>query len=321
MKVEVLSYGELLIDFSQHGKGPLGYPAYEALPGGGVANMVVALAKWGHSVAFGGRVGEDALGALLRKTLADCRVDVSQLTSSSRPTTMAIVSLDAHGDRSFDFLWKGTSCEGIPMLAPDLKAVPRLFHFSSVSMSDPEGRKNNLASALAHKNAGSIVSFDPNLRTNLWSSLDTAREAMREGLELSDIVKISEEEVAFLLEEPLGDPMEQAQRLWNRHPLPVLFVTLGAKGCLWFCQGQRGAQATPKVAVVDTTGAGDCFMAGILHVFLGLNKAPSALTAADAAGMAAFGVASGSSSTLNRGGIPSIPTLDTVNSLVFPSAG
>ena len=108
MKPEVLSYGELLIDFSQHGKGPLGYPAYEALPGGGVANMVVALARWGHATAFAGRVGADALGALLRQTLEGENVDTSGLSTSALPTTMAIVSLDAHGDRSFDFLWKGT---------------------------------------------------------------------------------------------------------------------------------------------------------------------------------------------------------------------
>lgn len=82
---DVLSYGELLIDFSQHGNGPLGYPAYEALPGGGVANLAVALARWGHRTAFAGRVGQDALGTLLKRTLESEGIDVSLLTSTTRP--------------------------------------------------------------------------------------------------------------------------------------------------------------------------------------------------------------------------------------------
>jgi fructokinase len=312
MKPQVLSYGELLIDFSQHGTGPLGYPSYEALPGGGVANMVVALARWGHPAAFAGRVGDDALGQLLRRTLQDHGVDVGRLVSSDRPTTMAIVSNDAKGERSFDFLWKGTSCDGIPVAGPDRAAVPRVFHFSSVSMSDPEGRKNNLASARLHREAGSLVSFDPNLRTNLWSSLGEARSAIREGLALADLVKISEEEVAFTLDEPVGDPGDQGRRLRALYGPSVVFVTLGPLGCLWIGPDASGRQTALNVNAVDTTGAGDCFMAGALHVFLGQPKAPKDLSGAEVAAMAAFGVASGSLSTTRRGGIPSIPTLAEV---------
>ena len=316
MSLEVLGYGEVLIDFSQHGLGPLGYPSYEALPGGGVANMVVALARWGHSVAFAGRVGDDALGVLLKRTLSEKGVDVSLLTASSRPTTMAIVSNDAQGDRSFDFLWKGTSCDALPATGTPSSPTPRVFHFSSVSMSDPEGRKSNLASALAHRRAGSVVSFDPNLRTNLWPSLDDARSAIEEGLRASDIVKIAEEEVAFVLDESLGNPEDQARRLGQRFAVPLLLVTRGAEGCLWACQGEFGSQRPPQVTVVDTTGAGDCFMAGALHVFLKLNKSVSALTPEDAATIAAFGVTAGSASTTNRGGIPSVPSLEQVEALL-----
>lgn len=316
MSFDVVAFGEVLIDFSQHGRGPLGFPAYEALPGGGVANMAVALAQWGHSVAFAGRVGRDALGALLKRTLAEKGVDVSRVVSSLRPTTMAIVSNDALGDRSFDFLWKGTSCEGIPAAGVDPQGVPRVFHFSSVAMSDPEGRKNNLASALEHRKAGAVVSFDPNLRTNLWTSHDEARNAMAEGLMVSDIVKIAEEEVAFLLDEPLGNAEEQAHRLGRQYHIPLLLVTRGANGCFWFYQGVFGSQLTPRVAVVDTTGAGDCFMAGALHVLLTLNKSVANLTPSDASAIAAFGVAAGSASTTVRGGIPSIPSLEEVERLM-----
>ena len=317
MKPDVLSYGELLIDFSQHGKGPLGFPSYEALPGGGVANMVVALARWGRPVAFSGRVGKDALGSLLKKTLDDEGVDTTGLTSSPRPTTMAIVSLDDQGDRSFDFLWLGTSCDGIPVAVPRPEALPRIFHFSSVSMCVPEGRRNNLESARLHKKAGCLISFDPNLRESLWADLNVARDAICEGLELSDIVKISEEEVAFVLGEVRGDSGEQARRLFERFQPSLLFVTRGAQGCHWFGANGSGSQSTPKVNVVDTTGAGDTFMAGVLHTLLATGKAPHDLTREELAQTAAFSVAAGSASTTTRGGIPSLPSLEVVQNLLL----
>jgi fructokinase len=316
MTPHVLSYGELLVDFSQHGMGPLGYPAYEALPGGGVANMVVALARWGHPTAFAGRIGADALGGLLKKTLEDEGVDIASLKASSKPTTMAIVSLDAHGDRSFDFLWQGTSCDGLPVVQPDPARLPKIFHFSSVSMCGPEGRRNNLESVRQHKAAGCWISFDPNLRETLWPDLNTARDAIREGLTLSDVVKISEEEAAFVLGEPQGDPRDQARRLFDQFRPSLLFVTQGPQGCLWLNATGSGHCAAPRVAVVDTTGAGDCFMAGILHTLLETGRAPGDLTPTQVSTLAAFGVAAGSASTTRRGGIPSLPKLSTVNELL-----
>lgn len=316
MNPEILCFGEVLIDFSQHGPGPLGYPAYEALPGGAPANVAVALARWGHRVAFSSRVGSDALGNLLKATLEAQGVDVSSVASVPRPTTMAIVSLDAHGDRSFDILWQGTSCAGLPTAEPIPGRVPRVFHFGSVSMCDSEGRRATLASARAHRAAGSLVSFDPNLRPRLWSSLDEARAAIEEGLQLADVVKIAEEEVAFLLGEALADPAEQAARFVARYQIPMLFVTLGPQGCLWFAKHERGAVPTPRVNVVDTTGAGDCFMAGVLHCLLSSTQAPETLNAEAFRSWASFGVASGSASTTARGGIPSIPTLGVVQTLI-----
>ncbi|MEI8094281.1 MAG: carbohydrate kinase [Spirochaetales bacterium] len=323
MTPEVVAHGEVLIDLSQHGPGPMGYPAYEALPGGGVANLAVALGRWGHRVGFSGRVGADALGTLLRKVLEDGKVDTSRLTSDFPPTTMAIVSLDAHGDRSFDFLWQGTSCAGLPVALArptgqaDKAQLPKVFHFSTVSMCEPVGFANNLTSARSHKEAGVAISFDPNFRPRLWEKPDEARRAIHEGLALADIVKISEEEVAFALGEPAGDPLEQAKKLRaqlakGKTQPALLFVTLGPQGCLWNCGGEWGRQTPPPVKVVDTTGAGDCFMAGVLHSLLVLGKAPSQVLPAEAAALAAFGVKTGSLATTKRGGIPSIPTLEEV---------
>ncbi len=297
---EVVAHGEVLIDLSQHGPGPMGYPAYEALPGGGVANLAVALGRWGHRVAFSGRVGDDAMGVLLRKTLEDGQVDTSRLTSDFPPTTMAIVSLDASGDRSFDFLWQGTSCAGLPVAVPTSGAAPRVFHFSTVSMCEPAGFANNLESARLHKAAGCTVSFDPNYRPRLWEDPAEARRAILAGLSLADLVKISEDEVAFVLDEPRGDPLTQAKKLRARIAPKLLFVTLGPQGCLWNSGGEWGSVPPPPVKVVDTTGAGDCFMAGVIHTYL---------AGGTVAEMAAFGVRTGSAATTQRGGIPSIPDI------------
>ncbi len=302
MTPEVLCHGEVLIDLSQHGPGPLGYPAYEALPGGGVANLAVALGRWGHRVAFSGRVGADAMGTLLRKTLEEGNVDTSRLTADFPPTTMAIVSLDATGDRSFDFLWQGTSCAGLPVAIPTPGAAPKVFHFSTVSMCEPLGFANNLESARLHKAAGSTISFDPNYRPRLWEDPAEARRAILGGLSVADIVKISEDEVAFVLGEPLGDPLAQAQKLRALASPRLLFVTLGPQGCLWNAGASWGSAAPPKVKVVDTTGAGDCFMAGVLHTFLAGGSVDA---------MAAFGVRTGSAAATQRGGIPSIPDLES----------
>jgi sugar/nucleoside kinase (ribokinase family) len=300
MNPAILCYGEVLVDLSQHGPGPLGFPAYEALPGGAPANVASALARWGDRVGISTRLGSDALGRLLRKTLEDQGVDLSDASSTTRPTTMAVVSLDAHGDRSFDILWSGTSCEGLPPAVPRADGPPPIFHFGSVSMADPEGRKNTLKSARLHRDAGALVSFDPNYRSRLWASADEARHAIVEGLALTDVLKISEEEVAFVLEEPLGDPLDQAQRFRRRWQPERMFVTLGPDGCLFFGPDGEGNCPAPKVSVVDTTGAGDCFMAAILHQILAGRG--------DAALWTRHAVAAGSLATTKRGGIPSIPT-------------
>ncbi len=319
---EITCYGEILIDLSQCGAGGMGFPAYEALPGGAPANVAVALSKWGRSVAFSGATGPDTLGASLRETLARHGVDTSRLATVSRPTTMAVVSLDARGDRSFSIYWQGTSCEGLAPAVPSPGDGTRIFHFGSVSMCDPAGARNTLESARAHRDAGCLVSFDPNLRERLWTSLDDARSAILRGLELADVVKISGEEVAFLLGEAPADPIDQASRFRAVFPSGLLFVTLGPKGCLWHSGARSGSVSAPDVPVLDTTGAGDCFMAGVLQGILERSK-PGRIDLssllAEAEALAAFGAAAGSCATTRRGGIPAIPSLEEIASVNAPS--
>jgi sugar/nucleoside kinase (ribokinase family) len=319
-ELDFLAIGELLVDFSQTGPGPQGFPQYEALPGGAPANVAAALAKWGLSSGFIGNVGGDALGALLAGTLAGAGVDCSRLLPSPEPTSLAMVSLAQGGERSFAFYWKDTSCAVLdPRLAdPATCRGGRIFHSGSVSLSTPQSRQVTLDAVRAAKAGGSTISFDANLRPGLWSwQPGQAREPIAQALALADIVKLSEEELYFMAGATPGtdaihrdDPRNGRlmQDLLRRSGAGLLFVTFGREGCRWLGPAGEGALDTLPVQPVDTTGAGDCFMAGVLHQFLLLDKPVEQLQAADYLAMARRGVTCGALSTERRGGIPSIPT-------------
>lgn len=322
--MDFLTIGELLVDFCQTTAGPHGYPQYEALPGGAPANVAAAMAKWGNRTGFIGNVGQDALGTMLADTLRTAGVDCSRLLPSREATSLAMVSLAPDGDRSFAFYWRDTSCATLEagLADPQICAGGRVFHFGSVTLSTPQSRQTTMAAVAAARAAGSVVSFDANLRPALWSwETDQARGPILDAMKLSDIVKLSEEELYFLagIEAAPGSIKrddtqtgELMERLVRDTGVALLFVTFGREGCRWLGKTGQGCRDSLKVQAIDTTGAGDCFMAGVLHKFLSLGKRLADLTADDFAAMARQGVVSGALSTEKRGGIPSIPTLSDV---------
>jgi sugar/nucleoside kinase (ribokinase family) len=319
--MDFLTIGEVLVDFSQTTPGPQGYPQYEALPGGAVANVAVAMAKWGLTSGFIGNVGEDALGSMLTAALAQAGVDCSRLLTSWEPTSLAMVSLAPDGDRSFAFYWKDTSCSTLePSLADPARCCgSRLFHFGSVSLSTGQSRATTLSAVRAARAGGAVISFDANLRPGLWAwQPERAREPILEAMGLCDIVKLSEEELYFLagVEASAGD-IRRDDPLTTKLMAEVsaatgvdhLFVTFGKGGVRWHGLTDSGCLDSLAVSPVDTTGAGDCFMAGVLYRFLALGRGLRDLTPADYLAMARQGVTSGALSTEKRGAIPSIPTL------------
>jgi sugar/nucleoside kinase (ribokinase family) len=322
--MDFLTIGELLVDFSQTTPGPQGYPQYEALPGGAPANVAVALAQWGLRSGFIGNVGGDALGAMLARALGQAGVDCSRLLPSPRPTSLAMVSLAGDGDRSFAFYWQDTSCSTLdPGLADPASCTgARVFHFGSVTLSTAQSRRTTLDAVRAARAAGAVISFDANLRPALWAGQpELAREPMLEAMQLSHIVKLSEEELYFLCGRRAAaatirrdDPatLRLMTELRAATGVPLLFVTFGRDGCRWQGPAGAGCLDTLEVRPVDTTGAGDCFTAGVLCQFLALGREPQDLGPADCLAMARRGVTCGALSTEKRGGIPSIPTLAEV---------
>lgn len=313
---DVYALGELLIDFvpTVTGVSLIEAPAFKKAPGGAPANVAVGLARLGVSSGFIGKVGDDAFGHFLAQTLHSAGVDVGQLRFDTAARTMlAFVSLRADGDREFMF-YRHPSAD--MRHTPDdidthALTAARAFHFGSISLITQPARSATLHAVQQARDAGLLISYDPNLRRALWPSDEAARAGMLEGLQFAQVAKISDEELLFLT--GTSDLKAGAQQLW--HPdLRLLTVTYGGRGCAYVTP--RFVDKVPgfTVTAVDTTGAGDGFVAGLLR---GLLTQPTALDHEPTLrACCRFANAVGALATTERGAIPALPTLDRVEAFL-----
>lgn len=305
--MDVVALGELLIDFACLDTDRDGYPTMAAHPGGAPCNFLAALSKYGARTAFLGKVGDDAFGALLRRTLEQSGIDTRGLvTDPAVFTTLAFVTFDAGGERSFSFARKPGADILLNERELDLSLIAgaKVFHFGTLSLTDEPARTATRAAVACAKEHGKLITFDPNLRKPLWPGLDRAREEILWGLSQADVVKISEDEVDFLWS---CGPEEGARRLLEEHGVSLAMVTLGGEGCL-LANGRDSVRVRgPRVTPVDTTGAGDIFGGSAVKRLLELGKDPAVLSREELLYVARFAVTAASLSTQVRGGIPSIP--------------
>lgn len=309
---DVICLGELLIDFvpTITGLGLADAELFKKAAGGAPANVAVGVARLGVPSAFMGMVGEDGFGRFLAATLAGAGVDVGALRFSEvAHTTLAFVGLRADGEREFLFYRD----PGADMLfAPadvDEAAIGRakLLHFGSISLIGEPARTATLHAVATARRHGKRVSYDPNLRLALWPDAAAARAGLLLGLQHADIVKIGEEEVEFLT--GIADPIAGARALWHAG-LEVMAVTRGSKGCIWLTDAASGEVAGFAVDAVDTTGAGDAFMAGLLA---GLVTLPTWTLEPDVLNrICVYASAAGAITVTSRGAIPSLPARETV---------
>lgn len=313
---DVVALGELLIDFAALSSDADGYPTMAAHPGGAPCNFLAALSKYGAKTAFLGKVGDDAFGRLLRGTLEQTGIDTrGLLTDPEIFTTLAFVTFDAHGDRSFSFARKPGADTRLSREELDLSLIDqaRVFHFGTLSLTDEPARTATRIGVTYARERGKLITFDPNLRKPLWSDLDRAREEMLWGLDQADVVKISDDEVEFLWG---CTPQEGARRLLEAHNVSLAMVTLGGEGCL-LANAQGSVRVPgPQVTPVDTTGAGDIFGGSAVHRLLELDKDPALLDREELLYVARFAVTAASLSTQVPGGIPSIPDRATVEAVM-----
>ena len=198
---DIVALGESLIDFTPAGINEMGMPLFSQNPGGAPANVLAMASKLGRSTAFVGKVGRDAFGRFLQEHMEKAGIDCSALRRDDRvPTTLAFVQLDEYGDRSFSF-YRDPGAD--VMLRPEevddtLLEGCRIFHFGSVSLTKEPCRGTTLWVARRAREAGALISYDPNYRPFLWPSVEAARRALCAALELTDILKVSEEEMCLL---------------------------------------------------------------------------------------------------------------------------
>lgn len=309
---DVTTLGEVLIDFAPEGNNENGFPTFVANPGGAPSNVLVALSRLDKQTSFLGAVGKDQFGNMLENILRHNGVDTSGIVYSDTHTTLAFVHIDEDGDRSFSFCRN----PGADMMLSkndvktDLISQSRIFHVGSISMTNEPSREATQLALEVAKNNRVVISFDPNLRESLWSSLDEAKEQITETLLFADIVKVSEEELEFLTN--TRNIKIGAKQLYDNYNISVLFITVGNKGSYIYCNGILVHDSGFKVNVVDTTGCGDAFFAGVLCKLLENNLLINEIQEIKMKEILQFGNAMGAYVAQFKGGIPSLPTLQEI---------
>ena len=267
---DVTALGELLIDFTENGLSEQGNSLLEANPGGAPCNVLAMLAKYGRKTAFIGKVGEDAFGRKLAGILAECGIDTEGLCFDSQVhTTLAFVHKLANGDRDFSF-YRNPGADMMLSAADvrkDLIRQSRIFHFGTLSMTDPVCRAATETAIQTAKEAGALISFDPNLRPPLWRNLAEAKEAILYGIRQCHVLKISDNEIEFIT--GMKDYDRAARSLQDQFHTKLICVTLGEQGSRAYYGDQLVcAEPYPADQVVDTTGAGDTFTGSMLNFLL-----------------------------------------------------
>ncbi len=308
MAYDVAALGELLIDFTQNGRSEQGNLLFEANPGGAPANVLAMLRKLGRSCAFLGKVGADGFGDILEDTLRGAGVDVCGLRRDENiHTTLAVVHTMENGDRDFSFYRKpGADIElSASELKTDVLRSCRVFHFGSLSLTDEPVRTATCKAISLARDAGAIISFDPNLRPPLWESETAAREQIAWGLTQCAVLKIADNELAFMTGE--ADFDRGAAALREKYPnIRLLNVTAGAGGSYSYYGGLRAFEAACALGgVIETTGAGDTFCACVLHYIL--EHGLDALKEPQLHEMLRFANAAAYLVTTRRGAIRSMP--------------
>lgn len=312
--MDVVSLGEVLIDFAQVSANKDGYPTLAANPGGAPANFLAPIAKYGLKTAMIGKVGKDTFGKLLINTLKANKINTKAVVIDDKVfTTLAFVTIDKKGDRNFAFARKPGADTRLKYEEVDLSIIDKckVFHFGTLSLTDNPSKVTTKKLVGYAKKTNKLISFDPNLRKPLWSNLKDAKKAMLYGLKQADIVKISDEEVEFLFGIKVKDATNfLLERFAN---IKLLYVTCGSKGSYYATRKCSGfIEAMKKIKVVDTTGAGDIFGGSAMYKLLKSKKKIANLTNDDLVEIVKFATVSAGLSTTKYGGISSVNDLETI---------
>jgi fructokinase len=250
--------GEALLDVVEHGDDE---PRL-ARPGGSPYNVALGLARLQRSTSFAGRISRDPLGAVLRRHAQRSGVDLTLSVDAAEPTTVALVELDDAGGAQYRFGVDGTADFG--WTNAELGRIPdgtAAVHFGSLASWLPPGDAAIARRVAALRAGGAAVSYDPNVRPHLQPDRAAARAQVEAAVPLAHLVKTSTEDLDWLRP---GESIEDVARSWLELGPSAIVVTRGGDGSTAFTAAATVGRPPVPVDVVDTVGAGDAFMSGLL---------------------------------------------------------
>ena len=309
---DVTALGELLIDFTENGESSQGNPLMEANPGGAPCNVLAMLQKLGKRTAFIGKVGADMFGNQLKKAVEEVGIDTRNLIMDQKyHTTRAFVHTYPDGDRDFSF-YRDPGADMMLTKEEVQKGLiqsSRIFHFGTLSSTHEGVREATRHAIELAKEAGCIITFDPNLRPPLWGSLEDARKEIEYGMTKCDVLKISDNEVEFLF--GTTDYDKGAALIREKYNIPLVLITMGKDGSRAYYKDMR-VEVAPFLQenTIETTGAGDTFCASSLNYVLehGLED----LTEENLKELLTFANAAASLITTRKGALRVMPSKEEV---------
>lgn len=312
---DVTALGEMLIDFTMNGQSEQGNNMFEACPGGAPCNVLAMLNKLGRKTAFIGKVGEDQFGRLLKDTIEELGIETKGLIlDQDIHTTLAFVHTFPDGDREFSFYRK----PGADMMLSeeevdyDMIRQSRIFHFGTLSMTDEPVRTATKKALDVAKEAGCLITFDPNLRPPLWDSLEEAKKQIEYGFRYCDVLKISDNEIQFI--SGMEDYDDGIHYLQEKYQIPLIFLTMGKEGSRAYYKDMRVERDGFQVKAIETTGAGDTFCGCAIHGVL--THGLEGMTEEVLGDILTYANAGAALITMKKGAIRSMPDPEKVTELI-----
>ena len=257
MSQKIWVLGDAVVDLIPDGENH-----YLRCAGGAPANVAVGIARLGGESAFIGRVGKDPLGEFMLQTLQQENVQTNHMIlDPQQRTSTVVVGLD-NGERSFTFMVNPSADQFLQVMdLPNFQANEWL-HCCSIALINNPSRETTLEAIRRIKAMGGFFSFDPNLRESLWASFEDMKETVMKAVAFADVLKFSEEELTLLTDTQTLD--EAFEKITALYPEKLIIVTLGKDGARYHLAGKKDIVAGKALKPVDTTGAGDAFVGGLL---------------------------------------------------------
>ena len=315
---DIVSLGELLIDFTPQGLSEKGNFVFEANPGGAPCNVLAQMAKLGLKTAFIGKVGQDTFGTFLKDTIEKIGIDSKCLKLTEDAfTTLAFVTLDESGNRSFAFSRNNSAdvCLTEDDVDENIIKNSKIFHIGTLSLTHSTSKCATLKALKIAKENGILISVDPNLRLPLWKKEDDAKEAIDLALSYADIIKISDYEIEFLT--GIKDVVEGAKILYKKYNPSIMFATCGKDGAYVLKDDIIiHHPCYDNVKTIDTTGAGDSFCGASLKKLIDFNLDFKSLSKDNLTDIIKYASGAASLATTKYGAIMIMPSDEEIKNLI-----